>query len=246
MDEQEFGGDKKLPMRTLLAKYERKLIDANVSKFPKWIEGYHLTLMTVPLSAGLIVFGYLARDNYAWLWLSSLMLVLQWFTDSFDGALGRFRDTGIPRWGYFMDHFLDFVCMCSVLIGYSFLVDGVNKEIVCLLIAVFGGFMVNSYLAFGATNEFKITYLKAGPTEIRILFIILNFLIMKFGTGFIEKALVYILVLSIVFLCIVVYRTQKYIWKIDMKDKKSAKSDVETDTDGWQQGESVNESQGAA
>ncbi len=190
MDNQEFGGDKKLPMRTLLAKYERKFIDANVSKFPGWIEGYHLTLMTIPLSVGLIVFGYLARDNYAWLWLSSLMLVLQWFTDSFDGALGRFRDTGIPKWGYFMDHFLDFAFMSSIFIGYSFLVEGVSKEIVYLFIVVFGCFMVSSYLAFGATNEFKITYLGAGPTEIRIWFIVLNFLIMRFGTGFIEKVLV--------------------------------------------------------
>ena len=233
MGNQEFGGDKKLPMRTLLAKCERKFIDANVSKFPGWIEGYHLTLMTIPLSAGLIVFGYLARNNYAWLWLSSLMLVLQWFTDSFDGALGRFRDTGIPKWGYFMDHFLDFVFMSSIFIGYSFLVEGVSKEIVYLFIVVFGGFMVSSYLAFGATNEFKITYLGAGPTEIRIWFIALNFLIMKFGTGFIEKVLVYILVISIVFLCIVVYRTQKYIWKIDMQNKKSAKGNTEINTDVW-------------
>jgi len=222
MDNQEFGGDKKLPMRTLLAKCERKFIDANVSKFPKWIEGYHLTLMTIPLSAGLIVFGYLARNNYAWLWLSSLMLVLQWFTDSFDGALGRFRDTGIPKWGYFMDHFLDFVFMSSIFIGYSFLVEGVSKEIVYLFIVVFGGFMVSSYLAFGATNEFKITYLGAGPTEIRIWFIVLNFLIMRLGTGFMEKVLVYIFVLSVVFLCIVVYRTQKYIWKTDMQNKKNS------------------------
>jgi len=220
MGNQEFGGDKKLPMRTLLAKCERKFIDANVSKFPGWIEGYHLTLMTIPLSAGLIVFGYLARNNYAWLWLSSLMLVLQWFTDSFDGALGRFRDTGIPKWGYFMDHFLDFVFMSSIFIGYSFLVEGVSKEIVYLFIVVFGGFMVSSYLAFGATSEFKITYLGAGPTEIRILFIVLNFLIMRLGTGFIERVLVYIFILSVVFLCIVVYRTQKYIWKTDMQNKK--------------------------
>jgi len=220
MSNQEFGGDKKLPMKTLLAKYERKLIDSNVSRFPGWVQGYHLTLMTIPFSAGLIVFGYFAGDNVAWLWLSSLMLVLQWFTDSFDGALGKFRDTGIPKWGYFMDHLLDFVFMCSIFIGYSFLVDGLSKEIVYLLIVVFGCFMVSSYLAFGATNEFKITYLWAGPTEIRIWFIILNCLIMKFGTGFIEKVLIYILVLSIVLLCIVVYRTQKYIWNIDMQNKR--------------------------
>jgi phosphatidylglycerophosphate synthase len=220
MNNQEFGGDKKAPMRTLLAKYERKFIDKNVSKIPGWIQGYHLTVMTIPLSIGLIIFGYLARSNYAWLWLSSLMLFLQWFTDSFDGALGKFRDTGIPKWGFFMDHFLDFVFMSSVFIGYSFLVEGLNEKIVYLLIPVFGCFMVSSYLAFGATNEFKITYLWVGPTEVRVWFFILNCLIIKFGTGFIEKSLIYILVLSIVFLCIVVYRTQKYIWNIDMQDRR--------------------------
>ncbi|HEW79237.1 MAG TPA: hypothetical protein ENH34_04640 [Phycisphaerales bacterium] len=222
MDNQNFGGDKKLPMKTLLAKYERKLIDKNISKFPSWLQGYHLTLMTIPLSVGLIVFGYLARNNFAWLWLSSLMLFLQWFTDSFDGALGRFRDTGIPKWGFFMDHFLDFVFMSSVFIGYSFLLEGFNKEIVYLLIPIFGCFMVSSYLAFGATGEFKITYLWAGPTEIRIWFIILNCLIIKFGTALLEKVLIYILVLSVTFLCIVVYRTQKYIWQIDMQSKRKA------------------------
>jgi len=220
MNNQEFGGDKKAPMRTLLAKYERKFIDKNVSKIPGWIQGYHLTVMTIPLSIGLIIFGYLARSNYAWLWLSSLMLFLQWFTDSFDGALGKFRDTGIPKWGFFMDHFLDFVFMSSVFIGYSFLVEGLNEKIVYLLIPVLGCFMVSSYLAFGATNEFKITYLWVGPTEVRVWFFILNCLIIKFGTGFIEKSLIYILVLSIVFLCIVVYRTQKYIWNIDMQDRR--------------------------
>lgn len=118
-----------------------------------------------------------------------------------------------------MDHFLDFVFMSSMFIGYSFLVEGLSEKIVYLLIPVFGCFMVSSYLAFGATNEFKITYLWAGPTEIRIWFIVLNCLIIKFGTSFIEKVLIYILLLSVAFLCIVIYRTQKYIWNIDMEDK---------------------------
>jgi len=221
MNNQEFAGDKKAPMKTLLAKYERKFIDSNVSRFPEWIQGYHLTLMTIPLSAGVIIFGYLAKDNPAWLWMSSLMLFLQWFTDCFDGALGRYRGTGIPKWGFFMDHLLDFVFMCSILIGYCFLFDGLNQKLVFLLIPVFGSFMVSSYLAFGATGEFKITYLLAGPTEIRIWFIILNCLIIKFGTFFIEKILLYIFILSIIVLCLVVYRTQKYIWKIDMENKKA-------------------------
>ena len=212
-------------MRTLLARYERKFIDSNVARFPKWIEGYHLTRMTIPLSAGLIILGYLGRGNHTWLWLSSLMLFLQWFTDSFDGALGRFRDTGIPKWGFFMDHFLDFVFMSSIFIGYSCLLEGFSKQIVYLFIPVFGCFMVSSYLAFGATNEFKITYLGAGPTEIRIYIIILNVLLIIFDTGWIEKILPFILAISIIVMCIVVFRTQKYIWNIDMAEKRARDSE---------------------
>jgi len=222
----QFGGDKKLPMRTALARLERKFIDANVRRFPKWIEGYHLTLMTLPISAGLVVFGNLARENLSWLWLSSLMLVLQWFTDSFDGALGRYRDTGIPKWGYYMDHLLDFVFMCCLFIGYSFLLEGTSKQIVYLFVPVFGCFMASSFLSFAATNEFKITYLGTGPTEIRIGFIVLNTLIFFFGTAWIEKLLAYILAAAIVLLCVVVFRTQKYIWNSDMKNKADRGRDI--------------------
>jgi phosphatidylglycerophosphate synthase len=220
MNSQPFNGDKKLPMRSLLAKCERKFIDKNVSKFPAWLQGYHLTLMTIPFSIGLVVFGYLAKDNLNWLWLSSLMLFLQWFTDSFDGALGRHRDTGIPKWGFYMDHFLDFVFTSSVFLGYSFLFEGSNKVLVFFMVPVFGCFMVSSFLAFGATGQFKITYLRTGPTEIRACFIVLNCLMVVFGTGFIEKALIYILIVFVAALCIVIYRTQKYIWNIDMANRK--------------------------
>ncbi len=223
MDSHKFDGDKKLPMKTLLAGYEKKFIDANLARFPPWLQGYHLTLMTIPWSGGLIAFGYLAasRDNLNWLWLSSLMLFLQWFTDCFDGALGRYRDTGIPKWGFYMDHFLDYVFMSSVLVGYSFLLEGFNKQIVYFLIPVFGCFMASSFLAFGATGQFKITYLRTGPTEMRICFIMLNCLLTWFGTMWIEKILLYIFILSVLFLCVVIYRTQKYIWNIDMADKKT-------------------------
>jgi phosphatidylglycerophosphate synthase len=218
---EQFGGDKKLPMKSLLAKQEKKLIDKYTPKFPKWLEGYHLTLTTILWSAGMVIFGFLAAGNRLWLLLSSLMLFLQWFTDSFDGALGRYRDTGIPKWGYYMDHFLDYVFMCSILVGYSCMLEGRDKSIVLLLIPVFGCFMINSYLAFAATNEFKITFLGAGPTEIRIYFIVLNILLIIFGTGWIKGLLVYILVIAVVLMCIIVYRTQKYIWKIDMAEKKA-------------------------
>jgi len=214
-----FTGDRKAPMKTFLAGYEKKFILANVDKFPKWIEGYHLTLTTILWSAGMVGFGYLAKSNIHWLWASSIMLVLQWFTDCFDGALGRSRDTGIPKWGFFMDHLLDFVFMACIFIGYSFLLQGIQRDIILILASVFGTFMVSSFLGFGATGEFKITYFGTGPTEIRIWFIVLNAVLIFCGTKWIEKFMIYILLISLAVLFVVIFRTQKYIWKIDMQDK---------------------------
>ncbi len=217
---EQFQGDKKLPLKSPLAKAEKRFIDYCVPRFPPWIEGYHLTLTTVLWSAGLIFSGYLAKQDLSWLWLASGMLFMQWFTDSFDGALGRYRDTGIPKWGFYMDHFLDFIFMCSILIGYAVLFEGLYRNIFLVLIPIFGAFMVNSYLSFAATTEFKITFLGMGPTELRLLIIILNTMIIIFGTGFVKKTLPFIPLFTMIALIIVVYRTQKYIWQIDMEDKR--------------------------
>ncbi len=217
---EQFQGDKKLPLKSPLAKAEKRFIDYCVPRFPSWIEGYHLTLTTVLWSAGLILSGYLAKQDLRWLWFASGMLFMQWFTDSFDGALGRYRDTGIPKWGFYMDHFLDFIFMCSILIGYAVLFEGLYRNIFLVLIPIFGAFMVNSYLSFAATTEFKITFLGIGPTELRLLIIILNTMIIIFGTGFVKKTLLFIPLFTMVALIIVVYRTQKYIWQIDMEDKR--------------------------
>ena len=220
-DKQQFHGDKKLPMNSVLGRAEKKLINATVPKFPTFIEGYHLTLMTILWSIGLIVFGYLAQFNINWLWMSSFMLFLQWFTDSYDGALGRYRDTGIPKWGYYMDHFLDYIFLCAVFVGYKFIVAESNVEIIYILLLIFTGFMVSPFLSFGITNEFKITYLGFGPTEIRLSFIALNTYLIFFGTSFIEKYIKFLIPLSLIVLIITVFRTQKYIWNIDMTDKRN-------------------------
>ena len=217
---EKFHGDKKLPLKSPLAKAEKRFIDYCVPRFPTWIEGYHLTLTTVLWSAGLIFSGYLAKQDLGWLWFASGMLFMQWFTDSFDGALGRYRDTGIPKWGFYMDHFLDFIFMCSILIGYAVLFEGLYRNIFLVLIPIFGAFMVNSYLSFAATTEFKITFLGMGPTELRLLIIILNTMIIIFGTGFVKKTLPFIPLFTMIALVIVIYRTQKYIWQIDMEDKR--------------------------
>lgn len=215
-----FAGDKKKGA-SIFGVLEKKLVEKYTSRIPKSIETYHLTMLTVLWSAMIVIFGFLAKNNIKWLLPISLMIIFQYITDLFDGAVGRYRNTGLVKWGYYMDHFLDYIFLCSILIAYMFIVPDSMRWILFFILAVFGAFMVNSYLSFAATNEFKIAYMKIGPTEVRLGFIIINLLWVIFGQTYLRWTLPFALVASLAALTITVYRTQKYIWGIDMKDKKT-------------------------
>lgn len=218
MVEAKFAGDKKKG-ESFLAPVEKEFVKNYLHKVPPYIETYHLTLMTIVWSLMIILFGYLAQKNIGWLWLMSIMIFFQYITDLFDGAIGRERKTGLIKWGYYMDHLLDYIFLCAILIAYFFILSEKGKVELLFIFALFGAFMVNAFLAFAATNEFQITQFKIGPTEIRILFILLNTALIIFGKDFLENSLPYALFISLVLLVIVVYKTQSKIWEIDMKDK---------------------------
>ena len=218
--DEKFAGDKKVG-KSIFGNLEQKLVNKFVGKIPKGIETYHLTISTLVWCALIILFSFLAKYNINWLWGVSIMIVFQYITDLFDGAVGRLRNTGLIKWGYYMDHFLDYIFLCSILIGYSFILKDEYNTLFFILVA-FGAYMVNSYLAFAATNQFKISYLDIGPTEVRLIFIIANALIIfNYGNAHIplSSLLPYILVFAIAGLIWVVYDTQRYIWKKDMEQK---------------------------
>lgn len=206
---------------SFLTKPEKLFIQWATLKVPPWMRSEHLTIASIPISIFIIFFSYLATFEINWLWVVSFFIALQWLTDSLDGAVGRHRNQGLVKWGYYMDHFLDYIFLCAILIGYSILLPDHFKFAHFFILAIFGAFMVNAYLAFAATNEFRITYLGIGPTEVRIIFIIINTLLILFGKTYLAQALPYLLVFSFVGLCITVYKTQKYIWNIDMNNKNS-------------------------
>lgn len=85
--------------------------------------------------------------------------------------------------------------------------------------AIFGAFMVNSFLSFAATNAFKIAYMGVGPTEVRLFFILINTVLILVGRERMLDVLPHVLVLAAFGLFITVYRTQKMLWAIDMKTK---------------------------
>lgn len=209
-----FASDQKVGA-ALTTRLEKRFIQWAVPRIPTRIHSYHLTLATIPVSVLVVVCSYLAQSSIQWLWIVSGLIALQWLTDSLDGSLGRFRGEGLVRWGYYMDHFLDFIFLAALLVGYMLLLPSHLLFIQFFVFAILSAFMVNSFLAFAATNQFKIYYLGLGPTEIRLMFIALNLLLIFFGKTFLVGLMPYLLIVTFIGLCIVVYKTQKEIWYLD-------------------------------
>jgi len=219
--DENFAGDKKIDF-SLFGKIESRAINYLVPRIPRWIGPHHLTLSTLIWSAFIVIFSFLAsKYDIRWMWLTSLMIFAQYVTDALDGALGRHRRAGQVRWGFYMDHFLDYVFLCAILIGYSFILPDKFNTLFFLL-ATFGAFMVNSYLYFAATNKLKIIYLKIGPTEIRLIFIAINTLLIYLHKTYLAKFLPMVLIFTLLGLIYLVYRSQDEIKKIDKENNLDA------------------------
>ena len=211
-----FAGDKK-EGEWILRKAEKRMVDWLVPRLPPFLETYHLTLLSLLWSAGVVASGFLARSNLQWLWLVSLFILLQYLTDVLDGAVGRYRKTGLVKWGYYMDHFLDYVFVASIIAGYALAFPSMSWHWFLALLALCAAFMASVFLSFAATNEFRMSVLKIGPTEGRILFILVNTAVIVLGTGLVATLLPLAVGVLTVALAWVVFRTQKRLWSIDME-----------------------------
>lgn len=199
---------------------DRLLQTKVVPLLPEWCGTRVLTLMTLPISVGIVLLCSLARMQAAYLWPVSLLIASQYVTDTLDGAVGRARGEGFIRWGYYMDHFLDYVFLCSLVVGYALMVPSSALWFVGIA-AVMAGFMVNTFLLVAATDEFKIVFYGIGPTESRLAFIVLNSIVAVRGSGVIVSALPWVLATLSVMLAVFVYRCQKRLSRVDIHAKNN-------------------------
>lgn len=188
---------------------------------PSFVETYHLTAMTILWSMGVVVAGWLARENINWLWLSSVMLVCQYLTDLLDGAVGRARNTGLIKWGFYADHFLDYIFFTALVMSYAFVFPISSIYWVITIGLLQGGFMVSMFLSFAVTHEFKIAVAGFGPTEVRILYIIFNTLLIYLGVGFFMPLIPYFAGVVVIALAIMAYQTGRDLWRLDMEVKNN-------------------------
>jgi hypothetical protein len=158
------------------------------------------------------------------------MIFCQYLSDYFDGKVGKYRATGLERWGYYMDHLLDYFFLASVIIGYAFILPERSRYQLLIMMVLFAAYDMSTFLAFGASSELKISYMKFGPTEFRVALIIINGLVAHWGTRYMISGLKFVNAGAFVGLCILVYQTQKKIRHIDMA-RKQAREGVAFDCD---------------
>src|SRR5574338_1678825 len=91
----------------LLGPLERPALRWLAAHQPAWVNPDVMTGTGV-LGAAVIFSGYVA-SNYDrnFLWLASLGFFINWYGDSLDGTLARYRGIEKPRYGYFVDHTVD-------------------------------------------------------------------------------------------------------------------------------------------
>jgi phosphatidylglycerophosphate synthase len=178
-------------------------------------------MLTLVWSSLILLFSYWAAKDLRWLWGVSAMVFMQYVTDHYDGKIGKYRGTGLVRWGYYMDHFLDYVFLCSIVIGYSFILPERSRYQVLIMLALFAGYEVSTFLAFAATDRLKISYLKFGPTEFRLAVIIINALLVQYGTRQMVNGLKYVNIGAGIGLGLMIYKTHKTLWAMDMKHKRA-------------------------
>jgi phosphatidylglycerophosphate synthase len=168
--------EKQSPARiqnNILAWRERTILDWLCSHMPRAISSDSLTLIGVA-GAVTVFAGYIgSRFDPAFFWLASVGFIVNWFGDSLDGSLARFRGEESPRYGYFLDHSADAVSILFVLVGLG-LSSYVRLEVALAVLIAYFLMCIYVFLYNHVSGTFQLSFGSLGPTELRIGLIVLN------------------------------------------------------------------------
>jgi archaetidylinositol phosphate synthase len=143
------------------------------ARTPDRIGPDHLTVLgfVAQIGAG-VSYALALRDRYALLAVIGF-LALNWLGDSLDGTLARARQQQRPRYGFYVDHMVDSFGALALMGGLA-LSGYMHPWIAIGLLIAFLMLSVQSYLATHALGEFRISFWRFGPTELRILLAVGN------------------------------------------------------------------------
>jgi archaetidylinositol phosphate synthase len=133
------------------------------------------------VSAAIVCGAYaLSNENDAWLWLAVAGYVGHWFGDSLDGSLARYRKIERPTYGYFIDHSSDGLTTFMMLGGFG-LSPYIRIDVALFAVVAYLLLSIHSFLLAKVSGDFPMSHGGMGPTEARILLIVLT-IAMYFST----------------------------------------------------------------
>lgn len=164
----------------LLGPLERPALQWLAAHMPNWVTPDTLTV--IGIMGAITVFGgyWLSCIDRNFLWLANLGFVINWFGDSLDGTLARYRRIQRPTYGFFVDHTVDALSEVLVFLGLG-LSPYMDLAVACLALI---GYLLMSILVYVRTyaeGVFKISYVGIGPTEMRAMAMIANTVIYFIG-----------------------------------------------------------------
>jgi phosphatidylglycerophosphate synthase len=157
----------------LLGPLERPALIWLAAHLPAWASPDLMTVIGI-CGALVITLSYgLSRLHPAFLWLATLGFIINWFGDSLDGTLARFRHIERPKYGFYIDHITDCVTEIIIILGLG-LSPYISFSVASMCCIAYIAMSVLVYVRMNVVGEFKISYSKLGPTEVRVLAIMLT------------------------------------------------------------------------
>ena len=203
---------------------EKKLLVWLAERQPKWVVSDLLTIVgmigSVMIAAGFI----LSNGNVNWLWLSIAGFIVNWYGDSLDGSLARFRNQQRPVYGYYVDHTMDVINESMMFFGAG-MAPFFDMRLTLSAFVLYLLMTLNVSMNAHLRDEFKLTYLKLGPTEFRIIIAIANTVMLCFGerllTSIVPNCFIgfVVLILGLIYILTVI-SDLKYYSKVDPMPKE--------------------------
>jgi phosphatidylglycerophosphate synthase len=156
-----------------VASAEKRALLWLASRTPERINSDHLTALGFVAQVGAGACYALALWNRYALLGVILCLALNWLGDSLDGTLARVRRHLRPRYGFYVDHMVDSFGSLALMGGLA-LSGYMHPRIAIGLLIGFLMLSIQSYLATHTVGEFRISFWRFGPTELRILLAVGN------------------------------------------------------------------------
>jgi phosphatidylglycerophosphate synthase len=147
------------------------------ARLPPLINSDHLTLLALVAMLMIGVSYWTARDHPLALLAVNVWLFVNWFGDSLDGTVARVRGHERPRYGFYVDHIVD-AFGTLLLIGGLGLSGYMSPMVAIGLLVAYFLLSIDVYLATYCVGQFRLSYWKFGPTELRLLLCVGNLVLL--------------------------------------------------------------------